>query len=90
MIKLSSARNVTVNADRAVLLVDANPKRKVLNVTGGAFDVWLGQRDVLPNTEQNKLPAGTRGVYTNIQSEIWVIASGGNTGKISYSEEVEV
>ena len=90
MIKLTSAKNVTVNGERPVLLVDNNAKRRVLNITAGDFDVWVGQRDVQANTEQNKIPAGTRGVFKNIQSEIWVIASGENTGKISFSEEIEV
>ncbi|WP_020398990.1 hypothetical protein [Kordiimonas gwangyangensis] len=90
MIKLSSAKNVTVRSDRAVILVSANPRRKVLNVTAGDFDVWVGQVDVRPDTEQNKIPAGTRGVFKDIQSEIWVIAGGENIGKISFSEEVEV
>lgn len=90
MIKLTSAKNVTVRNDRAVILVNNNPRRKVLNITAGDFDVWVGQRDVRPDTEQNKIPANTRGVFKNIQSEIWVIADGENTGKISYSEEIEV
>ncbi|WP_417449527.1 hypothetical protein [Kordiimonas sp.] len=90
MNKLTSAKNVTVRSDRAVLLVDANPRRKVLNITAGDFDVWVGQLDVRPVTEQNKIPANTRGVFSNIQSEIWVIAAAPNTGKISYSEEIEV
>jgi len=90
MIKLTSARNVTVGGERAVILVEANPRRKVLNITAGDFDIWVGQVDVRPDTEQNKIPAGTRGVFKDIQSEIWVIAAEGQLGKISYSEEIEV
>ena len=90
MIKLTSAKNVTVNGERAVILVEANPRRKVLNITAGTFDVWVGQRDVRPDTEQNKISAGARGVFSNIQSEVWVIAASGQLGKISYSEEIEV
>ena len=90
MIKLTSAKNVTVSGERAVLLVRDNLKRRVINITAGDFDVWIGQEDVSPDTEQNKIPANTRGVFKNIQSELWVIGPLGNLGKISYSEEIEV
>jgi hypothetical protein len=89
MIKLTSAKNITVNATEPVLLVKQNPRRKVLNITAGAFDVWVGQIDVVADTEQNKVPANARIVIRDIQSELWVIASGGNSGKISFSEEIE-
>lgn len=90
MIKLTSARNVTVNGQRAVQFVKDNPRRRVLNITAGDFDVWVGQSDVRATTEQNKIPAKTRMVISNIQSELWVIAADGFEGKISFSEEIEV
>lgn len=89
MRKLTSALNFTVsgNAER---MVKANPARRVINITAGTFDVWVGQSDVRANTEQNKIPAGVQYVIKDIQSELWVIAADGNSGQISYSEEVEV
>jgi hypothetical protein len=89
MIKLTSARNITVTGNRAVRMVKENPRRRVLNITAGDFDIWVGQDDVQPSTVQNKIPAQTPFVVKDIQSELWVIADAGNIGKISYSEEIE-
>jgi hypothetical protein len=90
MNKLLGARNLTVSGDRAVQMVKNNPDRRVLNITAGDFDVWVGQSDVRPDTEQNKIPALTRFAVTDIQGEVWVIAAPGNSGKISFSEEIKV
>jgi len=84
---LTNAIDINVGADMAVKLVDADPKRKILNLFPGTANIWFGgNKNVKAGTIGNKVLAGSNLEITS-SAEIWVIRASGDETLCSYSEE---
>lgn len=86
--KLGNAVDVLVT-DRAVKLLDANPKRRTVNLWAGPdSNLWFGgDKSVQAGTIGNLVAAGTAPVEIRSSAEIWVIRQTNTSGLCSYSEE---
>lgn len=86
--KLGNAVDVFVG-EKAVKLLDANAKRKTVNLWAGPDShLWFGgNRNVQAGTIGNQVSAGTAPVEIKASGEVWVIREKNTSGLCGYSEE---
>lgn len=86
--KLGNAVDVYVG-EKAVKLLDANPKRRTVNLWAGPDShLWYGgDRNVQAGTIGNLVAAGTAPVEIKSSAEIWIIREKNTSGMCGYSEE---
>ncbi len=84
---ITNATDLFADGTKAVLVVEADPRRKALNIFAGTEDLWFGgNKGVQGGTIGNRIAAGTS-VEIKTSAEIWVIRLAPAEGQFSYSEE---
>ncbi len=86
---LTNPIGVYVDSKRAVKLVDANDRRRILNLYAGKSDItYGGNKDITPNDDGfNLVKPNFNSVEIKSGAEIWVIRKEGDAGNCGYSEE---